>query len=50
MFYTVVKQVARNDSNKRLLVQQGAVPLLVMIAEQGETEEQYGKNISFYYI
>ncbi|CAC5371217.1 TDP2 [Mytilus coruscus] len=37
----IVKQVARNDSNKRLLVQQGAVPLLVMIAEQGETEEQY---------
>ncbi|XP_076084598.1 uncharacterized protein LOC143055353 isoform X1 [Mytilus galloprovincialis] len=37
----IVKQVARNYSNKRLLVQQGAVPLLVMIADQGETEEQY---------
>ncbi|XP_063407227.1 uncharacterized protein LOC134690971 isoform X2 [Mytilus trossulus] len=37
----IVKQVTRNDSNKRLLVQRGAVPLLVMIAEQGETEEQY---------
>ncbi|XP_076084600.1 uncharacterized protein LOC143055353 isoform X2 [Mytilus galloprovincialis] len=39
----IVKQVARNYSNKRLLVQQGAVPLLVMIADQGETEEQYAQ-------
>ncbi|CAC5390059.1 TDP2 [Mytilus coruscus] len=37
----IVKQVARNDSNKRLLVQHGAVPLLVGIAEQGDTDEQY---------
>ncbi|XP_063405990.1 uncharacterized protein LOC134689953 [Mytilus trossulus] len=37
----IVKQVARNDTNRRLLVQHGVVPLLVEIAEQGETEEQY---------
>ncbi|XP_063407228.1 uncharacterized protein LOC134690973 [Mytilus trossulus] len=37
----IVKQVARNDTNRRLLIQHGVVPLLVEIAEQGETEEQY---------
>lgn len=42
MFYLVVKQVARKSSNKRLLVQHGAVSVLVGIAEQGDTDEQYG--------
>ncbi|CAG2247809.1 TDP2 [Mytilus edulis] len=37
----IVKQVARNDTNRGLLVQHGVVPLLVEIAEQGETDEQY---------
>ncbi|XP_076084597.1 tyrosyl-DNA phosphodiesterase 2-like isoform X2 [Mytilus galloprovincialis] len=40
----IVKQVARNDTNRGLLVQHGVVPLLVEIAEQGETEEQYAQS------
>lgn len=36
----IVHQVARNDNNKRTVVQHGAVPLLVKIHDSGNIEEQ----------
>ncbi|XP_052089371.1 uncharacterized protein LOC127726075 [Mytilus californianus] len=36
----IVHQVARNDNNKRTVVQHGAVPLLVKISDSGNIEEQ----------
>ncbi|XP_076083083.1 uncharacterized protein LOC143054087 isoform X1 [Mytilus galloprovincialis] len=36
----IVHQVARNDNNKRTVVQHGAVPLLVKISGSGNIEEQ----------
>ncbi|CAG2198765.1 unnamed protein product [Mytilus edulis] len=37
---SIVRQVARNDNNKRTVVQHGAVPLLMRIYESGNIEEQ----------
>ncbi|CAC5383014.1 unnamed protein product [Mytilus coruscus] len=36
----IVRQVARNDNNKRTVVQHGAVPLLMRINKSGNIEEQ----------
>ncbi|XP_052064312.1 uncharacterized protein LOC127704336 [Mytilus californianus] len=36
----IIQQVGRNDSNKRFVVQHGAIPLLVKITEDGNIEEQ----------
>ena len=37
--------LARNDTNKKLLVELGALELLVELAK-GSIEEQIGKNVS----
>ncbi|CAC5417234.1 unnamed protein product [Mytilus coruscus] len=36
----IIQQVGKNDSNKRFVVQHGAIPLLVKITEDGNIEEQ----------
>ncbi|XP_071121780.1 uncharacterized protein [Mytilus edulis] len=36
----IIQQVGRNDNNKRLVVEHGAIPLLVKITEDGNIEEQ----------
>ena len=41
LFISAVKMLARNDANKKLLVEVGALELLVKLAE-GDVEEQIG--------
>ena len=41
---TAIKMLARNDANKKLLVQLGALPLLKELAE-GNTDEQAGNDV-----
>ncbi|XP_076115979.1 uncharacterized protein LOC143083598 isoform X1 [Mytilus galloprovincialis] len=36
----IIQQVGRNDTNKKLVVQHGAIPLLVKITEDGNIEDQ----------
>ncbi|XP_076115981.1 uncharacterized protein LOC143083598 isoform X2 [Mytilus galloprovincialis] len=38
----IIQQVGRNDTNKKLVVQHGAIPLLVKITEDGNIEDQRG--------
>ena len=47
MYISAVKKLARNDVNKKLLVEVGALELLVKLAE-GNVEEQLGRSLSVY--
>ena len=47
MYISAVKKLARNDANKKLLVEVGALELLVKLAE-GNVEEQLGRSLSVY--
>lgn len=40
---SAVRTLARNDGNKKLLAELGALELLVELGKNGNTGEQYGK-------
>ena len=45
--YSAIRMIAQNDANKKLLVELGALELLVKLGRTGNEEEQLGKNVFF---
>ena len=47
-FFSVIRMIARNDKNKKSLAAHGVIPLLIMLAEGKDVEEQRGIYTIYY--